>query len=76
MIEGLDAILRLLESVLKYHDEMMSGGLPISETIERALKYRKELFHSTRLRTLSSEQRVKNVISLVSQPHHNLGEIY
>ncbi len=68
MVEGLDAVLRSLESALRYHSEMehpQKHDPAIWEAIHGSLHYRKEMFHSTRLRMLSVEQRLKNVINMV-----------
>lgn len=56
MVEGLDAVLRSLECALRYHSEMeklQKDDLAIWEATHRSLDYRKEMFHSTRLRMLS-----------------------
>ncbi|KAF4637688.1 hypothetical protein G7Y89_g403 [Cudoniella acicularis] len=67
MVEGLDAVLRSLECALRYHsdiEDLRKGDLAIWEAIHGSLHYRKEMFHSTRLRMLSVEQRLKNVINM------------
>jgi hypothetical protein len=77
MVEGLDAILRSLECVLRYHSEMeelQKDDPAIWEAIHRSLHYRREMFHSTRLRMLSVDQRLKNVINMVG--HSNSFSFY
>ncbi|KAF8851593.1 hypothetical protein BDZ45DRAFT_695785 [Acephala macrosclerotiorum] len=67
MVEGLDAVLRSLECALHYHSEiekLQEDDPAIWEAIHRCLHYRKEMFHSTRLRMLSVDQRLKNVINM------------
>jgi len=69
MVEGLDAVLRSLQCALRYHSEMeklQNDDPAIWEAIQRSLDYRKEMFHSTRLRMLSVDQRLKNIINMVS----------
>jgi len=66
-IEGLDAVLRALDMAITYHED---GEPPQDRNLawkrtHKALLYRRELFHSTRLRSLSSQNRIQNIISLV-----------
>jgi len=65
LVEGLDAVLRSLECVLRYHGEIEKHDSVIWKATHDALHYRREMFHSTRLRMLSVEQRLKNVINMV-----------
>lgn len=67
MVEGLDASLRSLECALRYHSEMeklQRDDPAIWEATHRSLHYRREMFHSTRLRMLSVDQRLKNIINM------------
>jgi hypothetical protein len=71
MVEGLDSVLRSLECALRYHNEMeklRKDDTAIFEAIHRSLHYRREMFHSTRLRMLSVDQRLKNIINMVRYP--------
>lgn len=65
MVEGLDAALRSVECALHYHGEVEKHDALIWTATHNALQYRKEMFHSTRLRMVSVEQRLKNVINMV-----------
>lgn len=65
LVEGLDAVLRSLECVLRYHSEIEKHDSVIWKATHDALHHRREMFHSTRLRMLSAEQRLKNVINMV-----------
>jgi hypothetical protein len=66
MMESLDAVLRSVECALHCHREQEKHDSVIWTATHNALQYRKEMFHSTRLRIASVEQRLKNVINLVS----------
>jgi hypothetical protein len=73
MVEGLDASLRSLECALRYHSEMeklQKDDPAIWEAIHRSLHYRREMFHSTRLRMLSVDQRLKNIINMVGYSNY------
>lgn len=63
LVEGLDAVLRSLECALRCHNEMEHNS-DVWKVTQDALHYRREMFHSTRLRMISVEQRLKNVINL------------
>jgi hypothetical protein len=65
MVEGLDAVLRSVECALRCHSEKEKDDSVVWTATHNALQYRKEMFHSTRLRMVSVEQRLKNVINLV-----------
>lgn len=65
MVEGLDAVLRSVECALRCHSEIEKDDSVVWTATHNALQYRKEMFHSTRLRMVSVEQRLKNVINLV-----------
>ena len=68
-IEGIDAVLRSLDAALACHEE--SAPSPRDREVaawkkaQTALLYRRELFHSIRLRSLSSQSRIQNIIQLV-----------
>jgi hypothetical protein len=68
MVEGLDAVLRSVECALSYHREIEKHDSVIWTATHNALQYRKEMFHSTRLRMVSVEQRLKNVVNMVGHP--------
>lgn len=65
LVEGLDAALRSLECALRCHSEIEKHDPVIWNATHDALHHRREMFHSTRLRMLSVEQRLKNVINMV-----------
>jgi hypothetical protein len=65
LVEGLDAVLRSLECTLSCHSKIEKHDFVIWNATHDALHYRREMFHSTRLRMLSVEQRLKNVINMV-----------
>ncbi|KAL6401224.1 hypothetical protein AUP68_16953 [Ilyonectria robusta] len=69
MLEGLDAALLCLESVSSRHRTFRENnpcGLHTDEweNTEQSLEYRKQLFHSTKLRTTSTNQRMQTAINL------------
>src|SRR5690349_8598736 len=68
-VEGIDAVLRSLNMALACHEESAPAAQDRSvvawQRAQKALVYRKELFHSTKLRSLSSQSRVQNIIELV-----------
>ncbi|KAH7120255.1 hypothetical protein B0J13DRAFT_162132 [Dactylonectria estremocensis] len=69
MLEGLDAALLCLESVSNRHHALRENnacGLNTDEweNTEQSLEYRKQLFHSTKLRTSSTNQRMQTAINL------------
>ena len=73
MVEGLGAVIRSLECALRYHSEMeklQKDDPAIWEATHRSLHYRREMFHSTRLRMLSVDQRLKNVINMVGYSNY------
>jgi hypothetical protein len=65
MIEGLDAAIRLVESAMFSHDACLRLDNALWQKTHRLLHYRRELLHSSRLRTVSSWERIKNTIDLV-----------
>jgi len=65
MIEGLNAVLRTLDSATASHADATHNTSRHWKNIHRSLRYRAELFQSTMLRTVSSQERIKNVIDLV-----------
>lgn len=65
LVEGLDAVLRSLECTIRAHDEMDKHDFALWQATKDALNHRREMFHSTRLRLASIDQRLKNVINLV-----------
>lgn len=65
MIEALDAAIRLVDSTLSDHELFGQRGDRVWENTHRHLHHRRELFHSTRLRTISCQARIKNTIDLV-----------
>ncbi|PVH70360.1 hypothetical protein DL98DRAFT_661200 [Cadophora sp. DSE1049] len=71
MVESLDAVLRSVECALRCHSEKEKDDFVIWTATHNALQCRKEMFHSTRLRMVSVEQRLKNVINLA----FNLGTL-
>jgi hypothetical protein len=71
MLEVLDAAILCLESVSNRHHvlrENNPSGLKtdIWENTEQSLEYKKQLFHSTKLRISSTSQRMHTAINLVS----------
>ena len=68
-IEGIDAVLRSLDAALACHEKSALSArdrdVAAWEKAQTALLYRKELFHSIRLRSLSSQSRIQNIIQLV-----------
>ena len=69
MIEALDAAIRLVGAVLSDHEMYGQRGNRVWENTHRRLRHRSELFHSTRLRTVSSQGRIKNTVDLVRHQH-------
>ncbi|KAM5465147.1 hypothetical protein MferCBS49748_005087 [Microsporum ferrugineum] len=65
MLEGVDATLRSLDAAVTHHQELSQTRPPIWRATHSSLLYRKELFHSTRLRIISVEKRLQNIINLV-----------
>jgi hypothetical protein len=68
--EGLDAALRSLECALRHHGEIYEHDTEMWKFTQDALYHRREMFYSTRLRMVSVEQRLKNIINMVSLPTH------
>lgn len=66
-IEALDAAIRLVDSTLSNHELFGQSrrGDRLWENTHRLLHHRRELFHSTKLRTVSCQARIKNTIDLV-----------
>ncbi|KAK4173350.1 hypothetical protein QBC36DRAFT_336027 [Triangularia setosa] len=71
LVEALDAILRAVDRVLSAHKELLPDSTNkwrtenrIWDNTHRLLRYRSELFHSTRLRIVSSHERIKNTVDL------------
>ncbi|KAK4118233.1 hypothetical protein N657DRAFT_694550 [Parathielavia appendiculata] len=64
MLEGLDAAIRLVELALLEHESPRRRRGQVWENTHRLLRHRGELFQSTKLRTVSSQARVKNSIDL------------
>lgn len=65
MIEALDAAIRLSDMALFDHETLCQRGSRVWENTHRLLRHRNELFHSTKLRTVSSQTRIKNTVDLV-----------
>ncbi|KAH7244534.1 uncharacterized protein BKA55DRAFT_574050 [Fusarium redolens] len=70
MLEVLDAAILCLESVSNRHHalrENNSSGFNTDkwENTEQSLEYKKQLFHSTKLRILSTNQRMQTAINLL-----------
>ncbi|EAQ84503.1 hypothetical protein CHGG_08517 [Chaetomium globosum CBS 148.51] len=65
-IEALDAAIRLVDSTLSNHElfGQSQRGDRLWENTHRLLHHRRELFHSTKLRTVSCQARIKNTIDL------------
>lgn len=68
LLEGVDAALRSMECTIQAQSETRTVDTFASSTARDALRHRKELFHSTRLRLVSIDQRLKNIINLVGSP--------
>ena len=66
LVEGLDAVLRSLECALQCHSEIVENKSDIWTATQDALRYQREMFHSTRLRMRSVEQRLSNIINMVN----------
>ncbi|KAH6857054.1 hypothetical protein B0I37DRAFT_390079 [Chaetomium sp. MPI-CAGE-AT-0009] len=64
MIEALDAAIRLVDSTLSDHELFGQRGDRVWENTQRHLRHRRELFHSTKLRTVSCQARIKNTVDL------------
>ncbi|KAK4193996.1 hypothetical protein QBC40DRAFT_291548 [Triangularia verruculosa] len=71
LVEALDAILRAVDKVLSAHKELLPDPTNkwkpenrIWPNTHRLLQYRSELFHSTKLRVVSSHERIKNAVDL------------
>ncbi|CAP71653.1 uncharacterized protein PODANS_6_60 [Podospora anserina S mat+] len=71
LTEALDAILRAVDRVLSAHKELLHDPKNkwrtedrTWENTHRLLRYRSELFNSTRLRIVSSHERIKNAVDL------------
>ncbi|KAH9904159.1 hypothetical protein F4778DRAFT_780840 [Xylariomycetidae sp. FL2044] len=66
LIEGVDAALRSLECVIGHHAEAPTDSRDgiVWRATHDALRHRRELFYSTRLRLTSIDQRLKNIINL------------
>jgi hypothetical protein len=69
MLEALDAAIRLVDSTLSDHELFGKRGDRVWENTHRHLHHRRELFHSTKLRTISCQARIKNTIDLVRDTH-------
>ena len=74
MVEALDAATRATEMALASHENRRGhrnrgqGRKALWRKVHESLRYRQELFHSTRLTMLSTQSRVQNAISLVCTP--------
>ncbi|KAM5517581.1 hypothetical protein FOXYSP1_04533 [Fusarium oxysporum f. sp. phaseoli] len=71
MLEVLDAAILCLESVSNRHHALRENNSSRFNTdkwenTEQSLEYKKQLFHSTKLRILSTNQRMQTAINLVS----------
>ncbi|KAK4247700.1 hypothetical protein C7999DRAFT_14304 [Corynascus novoguineensis] len=64
MLEGLDAAIRLAEAAMSAHEWSRQRDETVSENTHRLLRHRLELFHSTRLRMVSCQARIKNSVDL------------
>ncbi|KAL2154657.1 hypothetical protein VTH82DRAFT_3333 [Thermothelomyces myriococcoides] len=64
MLEALDAAVRLAETAISAHEPLRQRGGIVSENTHLHLRHRLELFHSTRLRMLSCQARIKNTVDL------------
>lgn len=65
LIEGVDGALRSLDRAIETHADIGRTNVTIHRATQDALYHRREMFHSTRLRLLSVDQRLKNVINFV-----------
>jgi hypothetical protein len=65
MVEALDAAIRIVDLALSDHELSGRRGDKVWENTNLRLQHRRELFHSTRLRTISSQARIKNTVDLV-----------
>lgn len=65
MLEALDAAVRVAEAAISAHEPLRQHGRIVPENTHRRLRHRLELFHSTRLRMLSCQARIKNTVDLV-----------
>ncbi len=71
MIESLDSAIRLVDAALSDHEEWCGDkGSRAWLNIHRRLRHRGELFQSSRLRTVSSQARIKNTVDLVCLLKH------
>lgn len=70
MLETLDAAIRLVDMAMTGHESLVkrAGSERVWENTHRILRHRGELFQSTRLRTASSQARIKNTVDLVGRP--------
>lgn len=68
LIEGVDAAIRTLDCVSQNHSRNFHGSAVTRNAVQDALAHRREVLASTRLRLTSLDQRIKNIINLVSQP--------
>ncbi|SPQ25613.1 f403d8b6-5647-4e1b-8912-a4d8e3583c39 [Thermothielavioides terrestris] len=64
MEEALRAAIRLVDLAVSDHESVLKDGRLIQENTHRRLRHRRELFHSTRLRILSCQARIKNTVDL------------
>ncbi|KAM5471201.1 hypothetical protein MauCBS54593_003541 [Microsporum audouinii] len=64
MLEGLDATLRSLDAAIIYHQEISDIYPTIWRATHNTLLHRRELFQATKLRTISVEKRLTNIINL------------
>lgn len=67
-MEAVDAVLLSLECVLNEHVDMQRDAGLVWKTAHDKLRHRREKFRSTKLQLSSTNQRLKNVINLVSHP--------
>ena len=65
MLEALDAAIRLVDMALLGHESLRQRSGEVWENTHRRLRHRNELFQSTKLRTVSSQARIKNTVDLV-----------
>ena len=65
MIEALDGALRLVDAALSDHETQGGKGNIVWQNTQRRLRHRREMFHSSRLRTVSCQARIKNTVDLV-----------
>ncbi|KAF3481513.1 uncharacterized protein GIQ15_04272 [Arthroderma uncinatum] len=64
MLEGLEATLRSLDAAIAHHRELPDTHLPIWKATHSTLVHRRELFQATKLRIISVEKRLANIINL------------